>query len=267
MAFRETVLKKIRLDGLAKKVRNSLGREGVNIDKESMRALFAVSDYSQEKIRDMELFVRDVPGEKPDVIVLDNGLDRYRTSIEDVALRKSPTIKEMISIRNAKKILSDGDVLVSRKEKTLDFLQASLIQGLDLSWKDEDILSLAKHGAIHLEAKDEEGVEEDLSVFAEILGLVNIPVIWRNPAWWLYGKKFDGIFRYIIAFSPADYRLLKIEGAFVEGNREEADTIVASLLGEKKVEISGRAVFDDLVTILLDLGEVEPFYMEEKVGS
>lgn len=265
MTFRETVLKKIRFDGLARKVRSSLLREGANIDKESMRALFAESDYLPEKVRDLELFVRKTEEGAWDVIVLDNGLDRYKTSIEDVALRKSPTIKEMVSIRNARKILSDGDVLVSRKEKTLNFLQDFLIDGLDFSWKEEDILALAKHGSIHLEAKDEEGVEEDLAVFAEILGLSLLPLVWRNPAWVMYGKKTGENFSDILAFSPADHRLLKVKGPFSKEKKEDADAIMSILLGSGKTDFYGAAVFDELAKMFLEDGL--EFYRNKKIQS
>lgn len=266
MEFREAVSRKIRLDVLTQKVRNSLVREGGGIDKESMRALFEGSGYRHEKIRDLELYILEKENESPDIIVLDKGLDRYRTGKEDVALRKSPTIKEMISIRNARKILSDGDVLVSRKEKTLTFLHDFLVEQLDFSWSREEILTLARDGAIRLEAKDEEGVVEVLEIFAELLGLSRAPAAWRRPAWWLYGR-YDGkiapeSFRDLLAFNGADFRLFKVLGPFEPGNIEDTERLNLLLLGSQRADFDGKEVLDTLAEDFWVKGQT--FYREQE---
>ena len=49
-------------------------------------------------------------------------------------MRKSPTIKEMISIRNAFKIINDKDVKISTKDESLKTIQKECIDLIDLSF-------------------------------------------------------------------------------------------------------------------------------------
>ena len=112
MSFKENLLKKIQIDRLADRVSASLKpREDgvVKVDKSAMQQLLEMASYRHLHERDLDLYI------SPDttrILVLDNELARYATSVEDVALRKSPTLKEMLSIRNAIKILNDSDVVV-----------------------------------------------------------------------------------------------------------------------------------------------------------
>jgi hypothetical protein len=72
--------------------------------------------WSRRQERDLVLFLEtDGPGQTR-ILVLDNDLSIYNTSVDDVVLRKSPTVKEMVNIRNAIKILNDKDVVTSKKE-------------------------------------------------------------------------------------------------------------------------------------------------------
>lgn len=77
---------------------------------------------------------------------MDNGLAIYHTTIDDVALRKSPTLKEVVSFRNARKILSDGDVRVSKRTNPVRIVKEMLIDELDLSYTDADIDGIAYEG-------------------------------------------------------------------------------------------------------------------------
>ena len=55
-------------------------------------------------------------------------------TVADVGMRKSPTIREMVSIRNAMKILSDADVVASKKEASVRTIQEECLSALDLSF-------------------------------------------------------------------------------------------------------------------------------------
>ena len=109
------------------------------------------------------------------MLVLDNDLPWYRTTVEDVVLRKSPLIKEMISIRNIRRILNDADVVVRKKADTVAVIQAAAIARLDLSHSSEDIAAIALDGAASLESRYADGVIETLELFAEILGFTTPP--------------------------------------------------------------------------------------------
>ncbi|MBU2621632.1 MAG: hypothetical protein KKD92_04875, partial [Proteobacteria bacterium] len=114
MSFKENLLKKIRIDKMAEKMLNSIGPpdSGRKVDKETMRKMLEMSAYQTRKERDLELYIHDNADGIKRILVLDNELPLYNTTVDDVVLRKSPTLKEMLSIRNALKILNDADVIV-----------------------------------------------------------------------------------------------------------------------------------------------------------
>ena len=53
------------------------------------------------------------------VLVFDNELALYHSTVDDVALRKSPEWKEMVSIRTVRRILNDQDVVVSKGKESI----------------------------------------------------------------------------------------------------------------------------------------------------
>lgn len=177
MGFRENLLKKIQIDQLAKQVRRSLmpADPPRRIDKEAMRALFELGNYTHRRERDLDLFLNANDETIKAIIVLDNELKQYRTTVEDVALRKSPTVKEMISIRNAIKILNDKDVVISSKSDTLQQVQDQLIAELNLSYTETDLDSLVNDGQDAFKNNYSDGVVEILTLFAELLGFDKAP--------------------------------------------------------------------------------------------
>ncbi|WP_144683700.1 hypothetical protein [Desulfobotulus alkaliphilus] len=250
MTFRESLLKKIALDKLVLRIKKSLSPDAEKLDKESLRLLMAESSYLPRTVRDMDVYIWEEAGALPDIVVADRGLGRYRSSLEDVAMRKSPTIKEMISFTNARKILSDADVLVSSKADTLDHLHSHCLERLDLSFTLKDIEAIADEGALALEIRDEEGVKTALMLFAELLGLSSGPAAWREPGWLLYGlqeKEGDKkTVRGLTAFCGQDFRIFRISGPLIPGV-EETETIVKKLFtGKKKGDQEGKAVFTAL---------------------
>ena len=172
MAFRENLLQKIKIDELAAKVMASIGPDGgeSKLDKKSMRDLLALSPYTPHRERDLDLYVNAANGGGEKVLVLDNELPIYRTSVQDVAMRKSPDVREMVSIRNVIKIIRDSDVKISRKVDSLRTVQAESIARLDLGFGAEDINDLRRDGIASLESKYAQGIDEALALFAELLG-------------------------------------------------------------------------------------------------
>ena len=80
------------------------------------RSLLEMSPYRYQKERDLDLFIEKIDGQPDNILVLDNELPIYRTTVEDVVIRKSPYTKEMLRIGNIIKILRDSDVKISRRE-------------------------------------------------------------------------------------------------------------------------------------------------------
>ena len=171
MSFKENLLKKIKIDELSADILRSLGPvdSGRRIDKQQVRQLLQMGPFEHRVERDLDLYIQMPESEPPSILVLDNELKIYRTGVQDVALRKSPTIKEMISIRNAIKILKDSDVVVSSKEDTLKMIQEACIALLDLSFTASDIADIATQGIKALENKYAEGIIESLVLLGELL--------------------------------------------------------------------------------------------------
>ena len=171
MSFKENLLAKIKIDRLAAKVMTSMGPadSGSKVDKEAMRQLLEMSPYVHRKERDLNLYVEPIDEDQKKILVLDNELPIYRTTVEDVVIRKSPLIKEMVKIRNMIKILKDSDVKISRKDESVKTIQQECIDRLDLSFNATDIDEIARDGQVSLERDYPDGVIESLELFAELL--------------------------------------------------------------------------------------------------
>ncbi len=177
MGFRENLKQKIEIDRLAAHVARTVSagpQSDTRIDKAAMRRLIDLAGWQIRQERDLELCLPP-PGAPEAVLVLDNDLGWYRTTVADVVLRKSPLIKEMISIRNIRRILNDADVVVRKKTESVSVIQAAALARLDLSYSPEDIAAIALDGAASLESRYAEGVVEALDLLAEVLGYVPPP--------------------------------------------------------------------------------------------
>ncbi len=186
MGFRENLLEKIQINHLADKVMRSIHPtdSSQRIDRDAMRQLLEKGSYTRQKERDLDLYLLN----DRHVMVLDNELKIFNTTVEDVGLRKSPTVKEMISIRNAIKILNDKDVVVSRRAETVARIRAELIEDLDLSYEAADIESMAKDGLDALKNNYADGIVEILTLFAELLGYEKANKTFRASHHLIWGK-------------------------------------------------------------------------------
>lgn len=181
MSFKENLLKKIEIDKMAEQVIASMGppESGRKIDKTIMRSLLEMTDYTFKRKRDLDLYVEDVDAEKARILVLDNDLAIYNTSIYDVAMRKSPTVKEMMNPYNIIKILKDTDVVISKKAASVSTIQKECIAKLNLFFDASDIDEIAKDGLASLGKEYTDGVIESLDLFAEIVNYSVAPKTFR----------------------------------------------------------------------------------------
>ncbi|MGD9325266.1 MAG: hypothetical protein PVG26_14685, partial [Desulfobacterales bacterium] len=92
MSFKENLLKKIEINKLSSKVLQTIGPadSGLKIDKEAMRKLLEIGPYRYRKERDLDLYIEQPDDDQSIILVLDNELPIYKTTIEDVLIRKSP---------------------------------------------------------------------------------------------------------------------------------------------------------------------------------
>lgn len=250
MGFRENLLKKMAIDDLAAKVAASIGPpdSGRRIDKTLARQLLAEAGGEKITARDLELYRLPPQQERERILVLDNDLPIYATSVADVALRKSPTVKEMLNLRNVVKILKDEDVVISKKDRTVQALQAAGIAGLDLNYTAADIAAMAKDGSASLGIAYAEGVQEGLRLFSELLGCVPPPPALQIPHHDIRGQaetKGGQVLRYgpLVAYSRMHNTLVLIKEPV---NLNQADAVkkaIAMITGQSEAPMTGAAVF------------------------
>lgn len=202
MSFKKNLLKKIEIKVLSQKVIKTIGPAGSEkkIDKKSMTRILEYSSYTPGKERDMDIYVLDTgPGpdsgsdsDKKKILVLDNELSIYNTSVSDVGLRKSPTVKEMLNVKNVVKILNDSDVILSKREESVKIIQDHCIGLLDLDFKESDINEIKNDGIVSLEKEFSDGVLEALRLFAEILDFVHAPRPFKISNHEIWGKLETG---------------------------------------------------------------------------
>lgn len=249
-SFKENLLKKIEIDGLANRVVTTLGPSGSGkkADLDAMRRLLAMGPYAHQKERDMDLYLlTDDPG-KTTILVLDNELPFYRTSVDDVALRKSPTIKEMISIRNAVKILNDQDVVTSKREISVGLVRKACIQKLDLAFDEKDLEAIAADGKAALDAGDAGAVIQALTLFEELLGYVTPDRGFQVKGYRITGRiteEDNAVLRFgpIVILDETGGNLMLSEESIRSADKDKSERLEKIAAGDRKADREGEDVF------------------------
>jgi hypothetical protein len=251
MSFKENLLKKIKINKLAKQVIATIGHPDSDrrVDKNIMRNLLAMSSYTHRRERDLDLYLQDHNGtHKTKILVLDNDLAIYHTTVEDVALRKSPTVKEMISIRNVIKILNDSDVVVSKKEASVQTIRQECIAMLELSFIESDLDEILDDGRASLEKEYSDGIIEALELFAEILAFEPAPPAFLLRHHTIFGAvnlKEGGsiVFGPMVIYSMIHNTLVWIEQQVESSDREKIDFLKRVAEGRQEGTAKGPEVF------------------------
>jgi len=250
MSFKENLLKKIQIDQIAKKVMASVGPpdSGRKLDKPAMQDLLGMGLRQYRKERDLDLYLLESDG---NILVLDNELAIYKTTPEDVALRKSPTVREMISVRNVVRILNDADVVISKKEDSVRAIQEECVELLDLSYDKSDILELERDGVAALESGYTDGVTEVFSLFGELLGYASPPKALRMSNFKVMGASAPGksgetLFGPIVIYGMV-YNVLKlIERQVSSQDKAKTEFVHQVAMGKEKASCEGAEVFASL---------------------
>jgi len=258
MSFKENLLAKIKINRLAAKVIESIGpaESGRKADKDAMRGLLEMSPYQYKKARDLDLYVEEVDQDRKKIFVLDNELPIYKTTIDDVAMRKSPLTKEMVKIRNIIKILKDSDVKLSRKDASVKAIQKECIDQLDLAFSKSDIDEIAADGKASLERDYPDGVVECLELFAELLDYKPAP-----KAFQLSRHKIIGVlttkageevsYGPMIIYSLIHGTLKLIEDRISSFDKTKIELIQQIATGKQKAADEGPDVFEYLKSAVL----------------
>ncbi|MDM8525562.1 hypothetical protein QUF80_19505 [Desulfococcaceae bacterium HSG8] len=253
MSFKENLLKKIQIDKMAGKVLSSIGPPDGSrrIDKQVMRSLIEMGPRKFRKERDIDLYILEAdPGDK-NILVLDNDLAIYNTEPEDVGLRKSPTVREMISIRNVIRILNDGDVIISKKEESVRTVRKECLRKLDLSFDESDVEAIEKDGQSSLESGYTDGVIESLSFFAEFLGYASPPKVFRMSNYKIIcvsGKNEDGetVYGPLVIYSIVSNIIKLIDEKIRRSDKERTEFVHRVAMGKEDASQEGTAVFNYL---------------------
>ena len=258
MSFKENLLTKLKINRLAAKVINSIGpvESGSKVDKDAMRSLLELSPYQYQKSRDLDLYVQETDQEQKTIFVLDNELPIYKTTIDDVTIRKSPLIGEMVKIRNIIKILKDSDVKLSRKEDSVKAIQKECIDQLDLSFNESDIDEIARDGQAALERDYPDGVIECLELFAELLNYEQAPKAFQLGRHKIFGALTpkaggEALFGPLVIYSLIHGTLKLIDeqiSSFDKGKIEYVQQVAA---GKQNAALEGADVFEYLKTCVL----------------
>jgi hypothetical protein len=252
MGFAENLRKKIEIDRKVDLLLNAWGPAGSGrrIDKEIVRGLLEMGPFRHESVRDLDLyFLKEAEGEdKRWILVLDNELPIFQTTAADVAMRRSPLIKEMVSIRNAIKILNDKDIMVSKREASLQRVRDMLIEGLDLSFSASDIEQIADDGRASLEKSYEEGVVDSLELFAELLGFQPAPKSLEMPHVDIFGTVVEGPagerrFGPMVLYSRIRNDLRLLEQNISSRNATGIEWVGQVAKGKEPADLEGDAVF------------------------
>ena len=253
MSFRENLLKKIHIDTVTNKALASVGPpdSGRRVDKDAMIQLLEMGSFKNLKERDLDLYILEGDANQGKLLVLDNDLAIYHTAAHDIGLRKSPTVKEMVSIRNIKKILNDSDVVISRKEESVKNIQKECIDMLDLSFDATDIEAIADEGAAALETGNIEGVRESLTLFAELLGYRPAPKPFKLDRYEMIGKLIqrdtaEMFLSPIVIYGSFENSLRLMEATIGSFDKKNIELIQQVAKGTEYASMEGSDVFQYL---------------------
>ncbi len=254
MSLKENLKKKILIDSLAKTVSQSIGPSGGTrkIDKENMRKLLSLTPFVLEKRRDLELYFRELEPGTGEVVSLDNELPIYiNTSLEDVALRRSPELKEMVKIRNIIKILNVKDILMCNGRDALRYVQDRALELLDLRFDEKDIDEMAQEGIDAFARVDSDGVIEILDLFVELLEYKSMPAEVLVNDYVMFGSHHEAVggreaFGPIVMYNDKTNVLRLINETFSVDDPLANVKIPGVALGEVEPDAEGYGVFQFL---------------------
>ena len=257
MSFKENLRDKIEIDRLVRGVALGIGSvdSGKRIDTELLHRLIAFFPWTHRRERDLDLYL-EADVQPCRILVLDNDLTVYRTTVDDVVLRKSPTVKEMVSIRNAIKILNDKDVVETKKEASLDIIRQTCIDELDLDFTDADINDIAAEGSASLQNGYADGVREALMLLADLLEMDPAPKAFALKHHDIYGKvgqttSGERTLGPLVMFSLVHDTLTCLEGPLGSRDKERFERLKAVAAGDDEAAATGAAVFEMMAAKVL----------------
>lgn len=259
MSFKENLKAKIQLDGLMLEITSTL-RETPGqrrLDKNLTQELLDMTDYEHTTVRDLQLYVRPFEGEIKKVLVLDNELPIYRTTVADVALRKSPELKEMFSIANIRKILNDQDVILSKGKESLKRIHTDALALLDLNYDQDDLVELVEDMRRGLEQRSLDQIQESLDLFLELLSYQSVSLMGLEPDLHIFARpKMNGenttSFEHPLIFDEDNLTVALKKGSFSPQNDLDLAWAIQFTHGKEAADLKGIEVFEFLAELALE---------------
>jgi hypothetical protein len=191
------------------------------------------------------------------VLVFDNELPIYHSTVDDVALRKSPEWKEMFSIRNIKRILNDQDVIASKGKDSLQRIHTCALALLDLSYNREDLGALVEDARRGLEKKSLEQVQESFDLFFELLNFQPVSLGALEQDLQISARpKTNGststTFEDPIFFDEEKLLVGLKKGSFSPQSDSDLSWVVRYAQGRETADLEGVEVFEFLAELALE---------------
>ncbi|MGE5840905.1 MAG: hypothetical protein ACM335_01415 [Deltaproteobacteria bacterium] len=186
-----------------------------------------------------------------EVVVLDNELPIYHTTVDDVTLRKSPYWQQMFSIRNVKKIMNDHDVIASKGKESLKRLHANALALLDLAYTRDDLALLLEDARRGFEQKSISKIQESLDLFVKLLDFQPLSLDVLGPRFQSFARrKGDGGvapgFEHLVLFDEENLSLGLKKGTFSPQSDSDLGWVMKYARGEETADLQGIDVFEFL---------------------
>lgn len=257
MNFKKNLKSKIRLDRLLQRVLNTVREPPAErvVDKDLTREILKMTDFKYKKIGNLDLYLRPKEREIMEILVLENKLPIYHTTLGDLTLRKNPHWQDLVSIRNLRRIMNDQDVLASKGKESLKRLYENALERLDLTYTEEDIESLVIDAQLGMEQRSVKRVRESLNLFFGLLGFK--PVLFKvlRPELHMFGRPMairEGVvFEHLILFNEATLSLGLKRGPFSPINDLHLDWVIRYSDGMAEADLHGMEIFEFLAEMAL----------------
>lgn len=256
MSLRENLRKKIRIERLSQKIAATMKEVSGHhsVDKEAVGELLQLTDFEPVKTRDLLLYVRPYRGDLKEVLVFDNELPIYHSTVADVAMRKTPHWKEMFNIKNIIKVLDDKDVVVGKGRESLNRISAVALAQLDFSFTKEDLDRMLRDAQRSLQKKSAVDILESLALFSELLGFEPIVTALEEPSLQLFGKlkiadEKAPLYEDLVVYNQHRQDVLLLKGDFSPRSDWDLARLLRCVHQEIPPDAEGEDVFAYLVTL------------------
>jgi len=263
MAFKEDLKTKIKLDRLLEKLVSTIREppEKPWLDKVLSQKLLEMTDFEHRKVSGLHLYVRPMESDIMEVVVLDNELAVYHTSVDDVAMRKSPHWQEMFSVKNIRKIMNDRDVIVTKGKDSLKKLHANALALLDLSYTRDDLTLLVEDARRALGRKSIREIRESLDLFVDLVAFEPLYLDFLARDLRIYaGPKLHGnavsTFEHLILFDDEKLLLGLKKGVFSPHRDVDLAWVIRYHQGDGQADLEGIEVFEFLAELAMKRTQV-----------